>query len=285
MSKSLVESLLAPDAVDEILLSLNSPKGCNLVYVLVEGKNDCRLYQKFFDNEKTSIGFVGGGKVQVEKALMCLAEKAGQVLGICDADFRHLEEDYSEKPNLFFTDCHDIEMTMLNDKQTRMNAFTEYGIQNGAEDVLENSIGGSVFVGYARWFNDVKIVKLRFRGLSIAPYYDIPTKTFNSTSFLDGLNKCSPNKKRFIGITDIDHFKNANKTSDFFNLCNGHDVIALIVAIIKVHPSHKNLSTENFARVLRASYMFDSFKKTNLFADISAWQIANRRDIFWENER
>jgi hypothetical protein len=277
MSNSLANSLCVQDTVDQILLSMNSVKGSDLFYVLVEGPDDCRLYPKFFNEEKTCVEFVGGGKGQVLIALKFLNEKTKRILSICDADFRHLEQDYPAIPNLFFTDCHDIEMTMLNDSQTLTNVLTESRLQSKAADILQNAMNGAVLVGYTRWYNESGVAGLNFKESPIIPYFNIVTSAFDLTLFLNELNRRSPNRK--VDIIDIDKFKIKNKTSDFFNLCNGHDVIALIVAIIKIDKHYKNLSTKNFCSVLRASFTLNSFKETKLYANIATWQTSNHYQI------
>jgi hypothetical protein len=279
MINSLQGSLNAEDTVNQIRVALNSPTGWNIVFVLVEGPYDCCLYPKFFSESKTSFEYVGGGKGQVEIALTQLQDITKKVLGICDADFRHLEQNYPAIPNLFFTDCHDIEMTMLNDFQTLINAFTEYRLQSHAEHILQDTLNGSVFAGYTRWYNEINITELKFKNISMVPYYDITTKAFNSTSFLNDLNKRSPNIKTNIDISDINKFETINRATDFFNLCNGHDVITLIVATIKVCPPNKNLAVENFCSVLRASFTLNPFKNTKLYANILTWQMSNRYQI------
>ena len=172
-----------------------------------------------------------------------------------------------------------VQTLQYNDNQTLINAFTEYRLQSHAKNILQDALNGSVFAGYTRWYNETNITELKFKNISIVPYYDITTRTFNSVSFLDELNRRSPNKKADIGISDINNFKTTNGTTDFFILCNGHDVIALIVATIKSYPSNKNLSIENFCSVLRASFTINSFKNTKLYADILTWQMSNSYQI------
>jgi hypothetical protein len=269
----------AQDAVDQIRLSLNSPGGRGLVYILVEGKYDCCLYPKFFKECLVSLEYVGGGKGQVEKALTLLQGITKQTFGICDADFRHITGNYSALSNLFLTDYHDIEMMMLNDNQTAANAFVEYRLQGNGIDIVQDAINGSIFAGYARWYNDTNVIELKFKNFSILPYYNISTKVFNQTLFLNELNTRSPNKITAISLSLINDFTRANTTTDFLNLCNGHDVITLIVAMIKITPKNNNVSEEKFTSVLRASYTLNSFKATKLYAAIRAWETANTYNI------
>ena len=56
MSNSLQNSLCARDVIDQIVLSLNSEMGGSLIYVLVEGKDDCKIYAKFFNSNEPPRG-------------------------------------------------------------------------------------------------------------------------------------------------------------------------------------------------------------------------------------
>jgi hypothetical protein len=84
---------------------------------------------------------------------------------------------------------------------------------------------------------------------------------------LEVLNKRSTNKAKEVKREDIDKFIDENATEDFFNLCNGHDVTALLALIIGSKTSY-----ETFCVGLRASFQLMHFIKTKLYTDISTWQ-------------
>lgn len=63
----------------------------------------------------------------------------------------------------------------------------------------------------------------------------------------------------------IDTFSTENKTNDYFNLCNGHDVIALLVKTF-------NINVKKIAEALRLSFHLEEFIKTILCRELLAWQ-------------
>jgi hypothetical protein len=272
MSNTLRNFLNANDAIDQLRLSLNSAIGSSLVYILVEGIYDCVIYPKFFDEMKINVEFVGGGKGHVILALQELNKITKNILGICDADFRHLENDYPPIQNLFFTDCHDIEMTMLSVDSVLYNASAEYRLQGNIQAILCNVLNEIAFVGYARWYNERNMTELKFKGLGLGSFisWNGNNVTLDGNRYLYALNSRSPNKTRSITITDIVNFRQANNTSDVYNLCNGHDVTALLALIIGNKISH-----ETFCSVLRASFRIIDFNKCKLYANIQIWQEAN----------
>jgi hypothetical protein len=57
----------------------------------------------------------------------------------------------------------------------------------------------------------------------------------------------------------------STKTDDVFNLCNGHDVTALLVKIF-------NINAKKLAEALRLSFHREQFIKTVLYRELLAWQ-------------
>ena len=271
--RSLKSNVDATDKITDILLSLNSEEGSKLIWILVEGEDDCKIYPKFFDETKSRVEFVNGGKGQLMIALSTLTKQTKQVIGIQDADFLHLEKSYSTVKNLFYTDYHDIEMTMLNFNDVICNLFTEYRMQDEKEDIWQNILQESSYIAYIRWYNEKKNCKIRFSELK---YGDNLTEisdnklSLKKQDLLQILNSRSQNKTEELKSGNIDNFITTNKTNDLMNLCNGHDVTELLSLIIGKQVSHKE-----FCRHLRLSFTIHHFSQTKLYSDIFDWQTQN----------
>ena len=271
--RSLKSNVDATDKITDILLSLNSEEGSKLIWILVEGEDDCKIYPKFFDETKSRVEFVNGGKGQLMIALSTLTKQTKQVIGIQDADFLHLEKSYSTVKNLFYTDYHDIEMTMLNFNDVICNLFTEYRMQDEKEDIWQNVLQESSYIAYIRWYNEKKNCKIRFSELK---YGDNLTEisdnklSLKKQDLLQILNSRSQNKTEELKSGNIDNFITTNKTNDLMNLCNGHDVTELLSLIIGKQVSHKE-----FCRHLRLSFTIHHFSQTKLYSDIFDWQTQN----------
>jgi hypothetical protein len=276
MSNSLQKSLSARDVIDQIKLSLNSDLGKNKIYVLVEGVNDCKIYPKFFDKNKTSIEYVHGGKEQVKITLNELNNITKQIICICDADFNHLQNILPYTSNLFFTDYHDIEITMLFIDGVLNNALTEYKLQNKSSEILEKALKETKIIGYIRWYNEINVIKLDFNRMGLG-HFVIPHNInahLDVNNYINAINKRSKNKTKDISYEEINNFMQTHNTNDLFNLCNGHDVTALVSLIIGDSTSH-----ENFCSILRTSFIVNYFHKTKLFNDILKWQTDNNFSI------
>ena len=264
------------DAVGQIHLSLNSPIGKSLVYILVEGTYDCRLYSKFFNTQNASIEFVGGGKGQVINALELLKNITQKVFGICDADFRHIENDCSNISNLFFTDCHDIEMTMLHTAGVLQNVLAVYNEAKNTEVIMNKALELADFPAYTRFYNEKQSVKIDFSrvklGDVITPHGI--TATLNAPEYIQKLNSRSRNKTRTITDHEIREFMAATPIEDKFNLCNGHDVTEIVALMLGGKTDHKN-----FCLNIQISFKYDDFKKTRLYTGILAWQSDNSYNV------
>lgn len=270
--RSLRSNVDAIDKINDIRLSLNSETGSKIVWILVEGEDDCKIYPKFFDESRARVEYVNGGKGQLAIALNTLTKETRQVIGIQDADFLHLEMNHPEIENLFYTDWHDIEMTMLYSESVRYNLFVEYRMQDSVEKIWQIILQESAYIAYIRWYNEKKRCAINFSGLGFGRLVDIKDGaiTIKVQDLLNELNVRSRNKIEELVCNNIDSFIRENETCDFFNLCNGHDVTVLLALCIGGQVSH----TE-FCRHLRISFKIHDFYQTRLYAAICDWQFKN----------
>jgi hypothetical protein len=280
MNKSLRDNTGEKDKINDIRLSLNTPKGSQTIWILVEGEDDCKIYPKFFDQTKSKVEYINGGKERLMTALKVLSQETNQVIGIQDADFLHLEGIPTTSLPLFYTDYHDIEMTMLSFEGVRNNLLMEYRLQDKQETIWQNSLSEAAYLGYIRWHNDENDNKINFSGLG---YGDIVTLTaieihWKNSLLLDSLNQRSKNKRTTLTEAIINTFISTHRTDDLLNLCNGHDVIALLSHIIGKETSSKRLSKD-----LRLSFIIQHFRHTRLYAQLQEWQKQTHFDILKTN--
>ena len=269
--RSLRNNVDAIDKIIDIRLSLRSDVGSKIVWILVEGEDDCKIYPQFFDDTKTKVEFVNGGKGQLSIALNTLSVETEQVIGIQDADFLHLEKSYPAVKNLFYTDYHDIEIMMLSFDNVIYNLFSEYCLTERREDIWGNTLQEASHVAYIRWYNEKNNCKIRFSGLKYGDYLteiENGKLSIKNQNLLQILNERSQNKTQTLTSENIDDFITTNRTDDLLNLCNGHDVTALLSLIIGGQVSHKE-----FCRHLRLSFTIQHFSQTKLYSDIFNWQI------------
>ena len=275
MNRSLKANTNGNDKANDIRLSLNTPSGSKIVWVLVEGEDDGKIYPKFFDASKAKVEYVNG-KTSLIEALERLTQETKQVVGIADADFLHLNKLYPRVKNLFYTDYHDIEMTMLSFEDVRNNLLTEYELRDKQQTIWQNVLEEASYIGYIRWYNDINDNKINFRGVGYGEIADLVDEKLKLQKplLLATLNQRSPNKERILTDETVNTFIETNSTDDSMNLCSGHDVAAFLSLIIGSRTTPKGVET-----ALRFSFNIQHFSKTKLYKQLQEWQNQNSFQI------
>ena len=275
MNRSLKANTNGNDKANDIRLSLNTPRGSKIVWVLVEGEDDGKIYPKFFDASKAKVEYVNG-KTSLIEALEILTQETKQVVGIADADFLHLNKLYPRVKNLFYTDYHDIEMTMLSFEEVRNNLLTEYQMQDKQATIWQNVLEEASYIGYIRWYNDINDNKINFSGIGYGKIADLVAEKLKLQKplLLATLNQRSPNKERILTDETVNTFIEASPTDDSMNLCSGHDAAAFLSLIIGSRTTPKGVET-----ALRLSFNIQHFRRTKLYKQLQEWQNQNSFQI------
>jgi hypothetical protein len=268
--------------IHAVMLFLRTDIGNERVCVLVEGPKDSGFYHKFFRDVKTRVMVIkSGGKPLMLKALGILTNCTKQAIGICDADFYHLDQNYPALTNLFITDCHDIEMTMQKFNSVIETIVVNYSPRNSAENILRTALHETSYMAYVRWYNEKNACHLNFKKLDLNTAFIISDEKIkiDIIKFLSELNNVSNNKTIIVTTSDIARFIETYKTADYFNLCNGHDVIFVMALIID-----NGITQEEYREKLQNSFTVEYFVQTNLYKSLLAWQTANGFNILLHAE-
>jgi len=282
MTSEIKSSLNSTYIINLIKLEQNSPIGENSIWVLFEGADDLKLYPKLFKTDKCKIEFVHGGCGQLEKAIAGLQKYANFILGIQDADFLHLTKKYSAYQNLLYTDCHDIEMTMIKNDAVFNNILYEYSLQEKKREIKQNILTEASFIGYIRYYNDVNNYSIRFKGLTFG---NIVTKekddslSLQKSALINNLNERSVEKKVTIEESIVNQFISSNSSLDLYQLVSGHDFIELLQHRINFVITNRKVKDTIISISLRNSYQIEHFKQTQLYKNILLWQNNHKHNI------
>lgn len=83
-----------------------------------------------------------------------------------------------------------------------------------------------------------------------------------------------------FSVNDFNDFRNTIYENKDFEICRGHDVVRVIISIIKKdYP--QNLSKETINNNLKDNYSQTSFYSSTLFSDIKAWCVSHNK-IIWD---
>jgi hypothetical protein len=264
------------DIISEIKLARHSNLGKDIVFVLVEGIDDVKLYSKLFLEDNITLRSTEG-KNNIYKALKELTGTTKQFIAIKDADFDHLNKKNPEYEALFFTDKHDIEMTMLAYPEAVRSVLAEYLLPEKSDERVREAMQGVAYLSYIRWFNEVEKCGLDCKGIIHS------VKEGMTNAELIALVKSrSKSECREVSQTEIDDFIEKNKTDDYFNLCNGHDVIVCMA--ITISKESEKTSEGKLAKDLRLSFSNEYFLHTTLYSNILAWQKKNGFNILYTKQ-
>jgi hypothetical protein len=278
----------------EIRQSIKHPQNKGKVSILLEGNTDIQLFRKIFSSKYTDMTGVDGKDI-VEQALILLAKEGlVQVIGIRDADFSHLEQDYKDIYNLFLTDYHDSEVMMINSPALD-NVIQEFSSEicykSLRENLKKNILEYAVYIGYLRWFHEKEIQStgkypLKFKKLNFNKFVTIgQCELFlDENNFIETLLEHSQPK----ALTANDLFNNIEKlkqkSKDYLQICSGHDLTKLISLIFskKDNCMTGNINQEKIESSLRLSFKIEYFKETHLYQNIMEWANKHNYKIFNE---
>ncbi len=272
MTNSALQEFKLNELLSEIKLSVNK----NKVLILLEGKNDIKLFKKIFSSSHVKKMDVHG-RYHVIKALKTIKEKSlfkiYKIIGIKDADFDNLECTNYPK-NLFITDYHDIEVQMI--ESDAITTVVDDFSSAECREILQSNIKNIIYdiainIGYARWFNEKEKNRnskgLKFRKLNFEKFTESKdcNIVFNYDNFLKTLLYHSNS------TIPIEKLKNELKllkddSKDFLQICNGHDLTKLIAIIFPNNTNQKKVEDK-----LIEAYKINYFEQTKLFKNLNAW--------------
>lgn len=285
MSRSLNNFLTEEEyALITIPLASNSPLGRKTVWIIVEDDYDKAIYSKFFTknchifNSQKSETDLSRSCLNVEKIVKeinCILSDT-LIFAIRDADYTRFDSTYSLPDNIFCTDYRDIEMMMFECEEVKAFFCSQYHNYTAS---YNTSLSYAKEIGYLRIYNDINDLRFSF-------------KKKLKFDFLDRIDRYSHEQLKNdlvqLFISDCSKFS-ANDFNDFlytiyenkdFEICRGHDVVRVIISIIK-EDYPQNLSKETINNNLKDNYSQTSFYSSTLFSDIKAWCVSHNK-IIWD---
>jgi hypothetical protein len=271
--------------INAIRLSLRHPQGKRIVWVLVEGETDQKLYSKLIDGNDVKVTMVPGGVGSLRKAVATLVEESDQLVGIRDADFLHLDNKQESIRCLFLTDVHDAEMMILMCDAVFHCVVAEYlpDRLNDFVQLRDELLSSLTFLGGIRWINDNENLDLNFKA-GLTSFYNSVDLTLDKSKCLQKIEQCSPNKKRIPSETEIDD--KIVGVSDRYNLCNGHD----FESAFAIYITEKNrisdqkdkggINSSDIGKALRVAYRKEDFVCTKLYKYLRDWEIETNYMLF-----
>lgn len=257
-------------------------------FMVVEGITDLRLYSKFVDEALCNI-IIADSKQNVKACIIaCNEEGVEGIIGIVDADFSRLEETEEEIPNLFKTDAHDLECMLMGSpayedivkEYVNINKYARF--EGRSQERVQNVLlKNAAAIGYLRWYSLQENLGFNFSFLDFSLFVDLHTLEVN----LENLVKQVLMRSRKINAFEVDTLVYKiqallTKEEDLWQVCCGHDLIELLaIGFVNIFGDYnaKNLFAGQLEGSFRLAYTKSYFEMTQLYKNLLAWQMANKR--------
>jgi hypothetical protein len=254
-------------------------------FLVVEGPSDKTAYWNLVDQGTCRI-VIAHGRDNVEDALQILeADGFRGVLGISDADFRHLEETPVPSGNVLLTDLHDLESMMIA-SAAFAKVLNDFAVPERISD-FEQRVGCTVAaaltkeaatVGYLRWISARNSLGLNFEGLSFGKFLDRQNLQVNLKALLKTLKDHS--RRHHLDDSKILSGFEAMRdpAHDARQVACGHDVLEILSLGLRKTLAARNeadVKRESLERSLRLAYEASYFVQTQLCQSIRVWEEAN----------
>ena len=278
-----IHDITYQDKLNELRLDLSHPNSRGICFILLEGDSDVRLFRKFFNLQSCKVERIPGGSSKVETAVSELASISEIVIGIRDADFINVGTIPYSNLNMFLTDYHDIEMTMVSDDDSISAIIFEYTNipKENHISVREQLISIIEDISLLKWLNEIEKIELLFDKTSFQNLVSFANFTIDFDEYLSRILRKSPNA-RIVDVTtiksEIASLKSLGK--DNFQLCNGHDFIKIFAKFLREQGNAKGISDDTVASILRTNYTKEKFYTTKLFEMTKTWSDMKNCNIY-----
>ena len=271
------------DKLDELKLDIKHPNSKGIVFILVEGDTDIRLFRKIFNLDNCKIEYIPGGKSKVELCVEEVLKDYILVFGIRDADFIFLDNDIYEKSNIFLTDLHDIEMTLISIDDIFSSVILEFhNITKSEIFELRNEIMKTISnISLLKWLNQKEDLRIEFEKTGFQHLISFDTSEINFAQYFSNLLSKSPNAR----ITDLETIISkllelSSTNPNQYQLCNGHDYLKALSEYLRTHGNTNNINSEIISSIIRIKCSKANFATTKLFHSIKTWSIENNVEIY-----
>jgi hypothetical protein len=270
------------EKLNELRLDISHPNSNGISFILLEGDTDIRLFRKLFNLNNCKVENIPGGNKKLEECVQTLVNIYPLIIGIRDADFIRINEAEYLLNNMFLTDLHDIEMTMLNFEPILNAIVFEYSNLDKSQHLaFKNKLLEVIkHISYLKLLNDKENLELTFSS-GFQDLISFANQKIDLDQYLDRVVAKSPNaliKDKEILKAKIDTIE--QQDPDLLQITNGHDLINSFAKYFREEEKRNGLSGDNLEATLRMLFNIEFFSQTNLYQQLDNWKNQNNVQIF-----
>ena len=258
---------------DELIYDSKHPKFANKVFLLVEDVSDKRVFYKLFNNNLVEIRPITGCS-KFDDIIIKLKAQHIKHFAIKDADFNRVFNINPTFDNLFYTDCHDIEMMCFYNEDSITEIFANYSKK------YDNAFIISIFkdlelLSKFKCLNIYKTCHYCFKGYKVVDKDNVNNDLSNFTILEKTIKERSHHITDSVSLDEINSFfSNCRIPNLEFEITNGHDFMALFCCYFRKDKEigiHDFCEKQHLRPTMGACFRMEHFVKTQLYKDISAW--------------
>ncbi len=274
--------------LDELIFETRHPKNRNRVFILLEGESDVRLFRKCFNMNVCKVEAIPGGNPKLEECTAMLAGRLPRVFGIRDADFLHLQAAHYDQPNMFLTDYHDMEMTLVANPHVFAEVLAEHAPVDdplGHERARQQEFRAQLMaaleaVSLLKWLNAREDLRLCFSGCGFVDLIRFDDWGFDFAGYFQRVLKKSPDaviRDMALILPQIEALKALDPHP--FHLCNGHDFMQVLASAMRELWKLKGMRDDDMAKCFRLAFNREQWQQTALFRATQTWAQVRQCEI------
>ncbi len=274
----------APPATDALFF--NAAR--RTTFLLVEGGSDQRFWAARIDRQRCQIRDMKGRDLALRELETVQRESKGGFVAVLDADFDRVDGTLAVKPNVAWTDYHDLEVVLIASPALD-RVLVEVASSNKVAEI-EKAEGRSVRdillaegLGLARlrFVSRQRNLGLTFRKpsegsfryLAYSAFCDKATWKVDLAKLVQEVLNFSNQPK--LKVPDLLDAMAGVQSSDSLQLCVGHDLVGLLMVGLRKNIGDRSLTIEELEERLRLALHKEDLERTQMYQQLREWEQQN----------
>jgi hypothetical protein len=260
--------------------------------LMVEGGSDAKVFENFIDTRNCDIE-VGFGKTNVINAIDRLEDEGFPgVVAVVDADFDRLRAKKYKIENLYFTDKHDLDLTIFSTAalERYINEYSDRELYKSKfkSDISEfraKMLNATLIVSCCRFISENQALGLYFKDFAMDKFISVDDLTIESDKLISAIISRSSTRCTEIELNRYITTEIANQ-HDFYQLSNGHDVATMVgISLRKLISSRRDVHTwaSEIEAGLRLAFTWDEFIGTDMYKSLRLWESENKPYVIFRH--
>ena len=253
-------------------------------FLLVEGADDCKLFEAFCDLDQCSI-VVCLGKENLIVALGILASASFQgAMGFADRDYSDIIGYPEHTGDLIYSDGNNVEIMILSSPAIE-NVMREFGSANKVSAAIENTVKtlaelifeAAAPVGSLRFVSQREQWNLKFEDMN----YKFCGNQSYECNILEYTRHVLGRSDIQVEIDPPDCVEMINQVlveqTPAHSLCNGHDCVRVLGRALKsalgtTNQFDSEKGAKTLSKIVRLAYEYEFFTQTLAFRGFRDWE-------------